>query len=411
MEIRRDRLATEFAKFERQGNGVVLGAPGVGKTHLLVTHFRAAHADHRPAYLLSLDKHSVHNDLELQTELGLDRDLIDTLRDDVRATPAAPGLLIIDSYDSLRSEDAQKYVRTLIRRAQNVLQASWRIIVAVRTFDALRSEMLLAMFPPGAPPAPEFQMRGVLCRHFVVPALSDDETLQAVASIPGLDRIFERSSPEFRWLLRTPFNLWLAEKLLGGGVNPDTLSDVSSEVQLLSLFWHQRVASGLMALRRRSVLTELARAMVEAHQLSVRFDAAYKREDDEVWRDLFSAEILTQVGTAGQRVAFAHNILFDFAVSVLLIEDEPAQVAEFLAAEPARPVFLRPSINYYFTRLWAENRGAFWAVSWFLLTSEQVHLRLFGRLIPMAVVVREAVTVDDLDPVFRALAAKEAQAP
>src|SRR5207244_3176615 len=111
---------------------------------------------------------------------------------------------------------------------------------------------------------------------------------------------------------------------------------------------------GLLSLRRHSVLTEVARAMVDARQLSLRLDALYSRDDDEVWTDLLSAEIVRPVGTSGQRVAFAHNILFDFAVSVLLIEDEPAQVAAFLAAEPARPVFLRPSINYYFTRLWFE---------------------------------------------------------
>lgn len=412
MEIRRDRLAAEFATFERQGNGVVIGAPGVGKTHLLANHFRSAIRANRPAFLLALDKHSVHNDLELQTELQLDRDLIETLNAEPRATTDEPGVLLIDSYDALRSEEAQRYVRTLIRRAENVLQTRWRIIVAVRTFDASRSETLLDLFPRGGgtPPA-EFQMRGVQCRHFIVPTLSDDETRQAVTTIPGLDRIYEGGSPEFRWLLHTPFNLWLAEKLLGGGVAPDALSDVSSEVQLLSLFWHQRVSTGLLSLQRRSVLTEVARGLVEARQLSLRLDAAYRREDDEVWRDLFSSEILALVGTTGQRVAFAHNILFDFAVSVLLIEDEPAQVGAFLAAEPSRPVFLRPSINYYFTRLWFENRDAFWALAWHLLTSQQVHLRLFGRLIPMAVVVREARTVDDLAPIFRSLEAREEAAP
>src|SRR5215203_2263158 len=113
MEIQRDHLAAEFVTFERQGNGVVIGAPGVGKTHLLANHFRAAVAANRPAFLLALDKHSVRNDLELQTELRLDGDLVETLAAEVRATVTSPGLFLIDSYDALRSEDAQKYVRTL----------------------------------------------------------------------------------------------------------------------------------------------------------------------------------------------------------------------------------------------------------------------------------------------------------
>ncbi len=412
MEIRRDRLVTAFAEFERDGNGVVIGAPGVGKTHLLESYFRVAHAANRPAFLLALDKHSVRNDRELHAEFQLERDFLETLADDDRTTPTEPGLLVIDSYDALRSEEAQKYVRILIRRAQNVLQARWRIIVAVRTFDASRSETLLELFPRnGGTPSTEFQMDHVHCRHFVIPMLSDDETHQAIATIPGLYRIYERGSPDFQRLLHNPFNLWLAEKLLSGGANATALSDVSSEVQLLSLFWRQRVGAGRMSLRRRSVVTNITRAMVDAHHLSLRHDTLYRQEDDDVWQDLFSSEVLTEVGTTGQRVSFAHNILFDFAVSVLLIEDEPEQVASFLGAEPSRPVFLRPSINYYFTRLWFEDRNAFWAVAWFLLASAPVHLRLFGRLIPMTVVVREARTVDDLEPIIQSVERNEEAGP
>ena len=412
MEIRRDRVATEFAEFEGNGNGVVIGAPGVGKTHLLAGHFRAADAANRPAFLLALDRHSVRNDQEFRAEFQLEHDLVDTLAADDRATPPAPGLFVIDSYDALRSEEAQRYVRTLIRRAQNVLQARWHIIVAVRTFDASRSETLLDLFPrTGSTPRADFQAPHVHCQHFFVPELSDDETYQAVTTIPDLVDIYGRGSRNFRQLLHIPFNLWLAEKLLGGGVNPNNLTDVSSEVQLLSLFWRQRVSTGPMSLRRRSVLTDIARAMVEDRQLSVRHDAHYRPEHDDTWRDLLSSEILTEVGTASQRIAYAHNILFDFAVSFLLIEDEPAQVAAFFATEPARPVFLRPSINYYFTRLWFEARDAFWNVAWFLLTSKQVHLRLFGRLIPMAVVVREARNIEDIAPIVRSVERNEAAAP
>ena len=408
MEIQRDGLMNEFKAFEREGDGVLIGAPGVGKTHLLRTYCRAAHTTNRPIVPLALDKHSIRNDRELQTELELERDLVDTLASDDRATPYSPGLLAIDSYDALRSEEDQRYVRALIRRAQSALGARWRIIVAVRTFDASRSRTLLDLFPDNgcAPPA-EFQMARVLCRHFVVPLLTDDETRQAVKTVQGLDRIYERGSLDFQELLHSPFNLWLAETLLVAGVDPMALSAVSSEVQLLSLFWAERVETGPMSLRRRSVLTGIAGAMVEARQLSLRQDAHYRQEDDSAWRDLLSSGVLTEVGTARQRVAFGHNILFDFAVSLLLIDDEPAQVAAFLAAEPARPVFLRPSINYYLTRLWFQDRNVFWTVAWFLLTHERADLRLFGRLIPMAVVVREARGVEDLAPVIDAVDREE----
>ena len=412
MDIPRRDLAVQFEGFEHQGGGVLIGAPGIGKTHLLAHQFRAAIAQSRPAYLLALDKHSATSDSDLRTELQIDCDLVELLDADQRATATRPGLLLIDSYDALRSEEAQKYVRTLIRRAQNVLQPRWRIVVAVRTFDATRSETLLQLFPSDhATPEAAFQMPGVNCRHFLVPLLSENETAQAVATVPDLARIYEQGSRAFRLLLRSPFNLWLTEKLLSAPIAPPALSTVSSEVQLLSLFWRQRVATGRMSLRRRSVLTRIARAMVEVRRLSLRQDSLYRRQDDDVWQDLLSSEVLTELGSAGQRVAFAHNILFDFAVGLLLIEDEPAQVADFLAGDFGRPIFLRPSINYYFTRLWFEARDAFWAVAWFLLASDQVQLRLFGRLIPMTVVVREARSVGDLAPVLRSVELDERAGP
>ena len=70
------------------------------------------------------------------------------------------------------------------------------------------------------------------------------------------------------------------------------------------------------------------------------------------WDKLQSDEILTKVSSTGQRIAFSHNILFDYAISVLLIDDEPQHLESFVLEEPSRPLFLRPSLTYFFTRLW-----------------------------------------------------------
>ena len=51
---------------------------------------------------------------------------------------------------------------------------------------------------------------------------------------------------------------------------------------------------------------------------------------------------------------------------------------------PSRPLFLRPSLTYFFTRLWYyEDTKYFWCAFWHILRSDQsVSLRLVARLIP-----------------------------
>ncbi len=404
MKIERPALVAEFSAFEREGNGVVIGAPGVGKSHLLALHFRSAVQRGRRGLLLQLDRYPIRNDLELRTSFGLDRDLLDILRDDEGASASSPGLLVFDSYDALRSEESQRYVLNLLRRLQTVLQDRWRVVVSVRTFDASRSSALLDLFPDTVlPPEGMYRLPTVRCRHFFIPLLSESEAASAAESVAGLGPLYQRGTREFHQLLRVPFHLWLVERLLLGGVSAGALSQVSSEVQLLDYFWQQRVASGTLALPRHRLLTAITRAMVEQRQLSLRIEAHYLPADDGVWTDLLSSEVLVTPDTARQRVSYAHNILFDFAVSVLLIEDAPEAIAAFLAEEPARPVFLRPSIDYHFTRLWFARRDAFWAATWLLITSSEVHLRLFGRLIPMAVIMREAHATGDLAPILERL--------
>ena len=106
----------------------------------------------------------------------------------------------------------------------------------------------------------------------------------------------------------------------------------------------------------------------------------------------------------GQRIAFSHNILFDYAISVLLIEDEPRQLERFVRDDPSRPLFLRPSLTYFFTRLWYDAPESFWNAFWHILPSNRsVHLRLFARLILTSVIANEARSIDQLRPLLERL--------
>ena len=73
----------------------------------------------------------------------------------------------------------------------------------------------------------------------------------------------------------------------------------------------------------------IAHRMVEKRSLTVERDKIYEDLDldksarQKAWNNLLSDEILAKVSSTRQRIAFSHNILFDYAISVLLIDDEP----------------------------------------------------------------------------------------
>jgi len=118
--------------------------------------------------------------------------------------------------------------------------------------------------------------------------------------------------------------------------------------------------------------------------------------------DLLDAGVLIDASLTGQRVAYAHPILFDHAVSTFLIGAGPRGVVEFIAEEPARGLFLWPGLYHYFTRLWLKEPDTFWEVFWQLQEEPDPGTRLFGRLLSTSVLVREARSMDQVLPLLTA---------
>ncbi|MFA5822562.1 MAG: ATP-binding protein [Thermodesulfovibrionales bacterium] len=387
------------------GNGVIIGPPGVGKTYLLKKLSTSLIENNKPCLYLPIDKLGVETEAALKAELGIRGDFIAYLRSQKVADDKNVGIVVIDAFDAARSDIAQKFYLSLIQRIKNELRGLWNIIVSVRTYDARKSEDLLDIFPSSPDDSPEnkFLIPGIHCRHFGVPMLSKDEIKEAFKDIPPLQPIYERASMDFKELLVIPFNLWLLEKLLAINPNMPELSSISSEVQLLGLFWKQRVTDGPTGDDKRGFLSKVTQAMVAQRSLSVRKDEVNVIEGSGLWDSLLSAEILFNVSTTAQRVVFSHNILFDYAVSVLLIEDDPVKCVEFITKDLSRPLFLHPSLNYYFTRLWHSTPDLFWKAFWHILPKTDIHLRLFARLLPTSVLVNEGRKLEQLTPLLDSL--------
>jgi hypothetical protein len=405
MEIKRYELDSAFQTFALAGSGIVIGPPGVGKTHLLKNACIYFHREGIPFLYLPVDKLSGDSASDPGEELGLNCSLLDYLQIQITSEYKGPRILLIDAFDAARSDENRRYYLNLIYQVHNRLGGAWNVIVSVRTYDARRSELLMDLFPPHTKdtPEPAYQMPSIFCRHFAIPELTERELQEAIDSNPHMRAATNGASREFRQLLRIPFNLVLLEKLIDR--DPDFLrsTPIRTEAELLDLFWKQRVLEGDSGEKKRSLLTKLTRAMVEQYVLSVRREEISGIEEDNTLKDLLTLEILVDASLTGQRVAYAHNILFDYAVSVLLIDDEPPRLVEFISEEPARTLFLRPSLYYHFARLWQKKPDAFWEVFWYIRREADTNIRLFARLLPTSVIVREARSMDQLSPLLTAL--------
>jgi len=403
MNIDRATLVDELRAFALAGSGVVIGQPGVGKTHTLRSLRQRLRVEKVPHLILPVDQLGSGRLEELQSLLGFEGDFIAKLRHEIGGAPR-PGILIFDGYDAARGENNRSEVLGLVRRTVNELRGIWNTIVSVRTFDAKKSQRLLELFPH-TNSEPETVMAP--CRQFLIPALREEEVEQALAQVPGLRQLHNAGTQDFHTLLTVPFNLWLIERVLGDGAKASEFSRITSEVQLLELYWDYRVRKTVHSEDREFILKKAAMAMVEDHTLTVRRDQIYQPEVRDAWEGLLSDEILCEVQEREVHVAFTHNILFDFAASVHLLEPDSVKFAQFVAAEPARPLFLRPSLVYHFTWLWHFNRNVFWRNFWDVVNRQEIHLRQIVRLVLPMVVVNESQSSEDLRPLLERLSRNE----
>lgn len=402
MNIDRHRLLDELDSFARTDHGVVTGIPGVGKTHaILELHARWKNSG-LPHLLVPVDRIGSATDEEIRAVLGIDDELLAVAQRLFR-TAGERGVIVFDAFDAARSESTRERVLKIIRRAVAESNGLWTVLVTVRTYDVTRSDALRQLFRDRSITGPRAGAGLDETRSFVIPLLSANEVESAKNQIPGLEELAAQGTADFRQLLHVPFNLWLLDQILSAPGSRAAISQASSVAQLLALYWKRRVLASSQPVTVRHVLEKSVRSMVEEKTLSVRRDRIFEPSLEAAWAEALSSGVLIAPDDTEQRIAFAHNILFDYAVSVLLLDDEPRAMESFIAQDPARPFFLRPSISFYFTRLWHNRRDIFWEATLQTIRSTNQHVRLVGRIVPPSVVVHEARELEDIRPLVTGL--------
>lgn len=380
--VKRNDFIAGIWELSKSRSILLTGGPGIGKSWTVAQLIRECQRNSRPYLPITAEDFDIRSIDDLATALHFKTDVLTFLR-----SLGSDPVLIIDGLDALRGEYSQRAFRELIRRTRQEVP-SCSIVASIRTFDLQQSEQLKDLLFGST------ERSHLPFAEIVVPPFSEKDLLEVTRQVPGIAPLLARADAELVDLLRTPFNLQLAVQLLDAGLAVDELSLMHSQVQLLEKYWRLRVENGASAFDNRAFLRRMVNAMVERKTLSVAEGVVSSEGQTASLVYLQSVEVVRS-GVTG-RLAFTHNILFDYSVARLLLDEKT--VFEFMKADPSRTIFYRPALAFFFHHLWFRDRNLFWNVSKAVFSDESLPER--ARVIPAVTICEATGHLEDLQPMF-----------
>ncbi len=394
------------------GSVLVVGEPGVGKSGVLHSLAEALREEERDVIVLTPQQPPFLSLGGLRDELRLDHDLVDVLANWPGTRPA---FLLIDALDAAREEISAAALRGLIREVGE-RGGRWNVVASIREYDARYSRELANMFKGTPPEGPVAVLVGEpfarVC-HIVIGQLTNDE-LQQISELgaPELARFLKSASTEVVELLHNLFNLRLAAELLDGGTDLRAIQDVRTQLDLLDLYWLKRVLGGGKG-SREPVLRKVVEVMSSERILNVDRDLV----EEEVAAvphilELLSEQVLIEWrpqpsdAPRSSTLAFAHHVLFDYAVARLHLRRNARRVAALLKQDPAFVLLGRPSLVMHFHYLWGlDSPGSaheeFWETA--LAVCGQDGIPEIGKLIGPSVAAKLGEKIQEFVPLLDAL--------
>ncbi len=369
VEVRIDRPVTrQLQCMAALGSYLVVGEPGAGKSvalHQLAVDLIGRGED---VVYLAVDDLTGPSLGALRQELGLEHEFFDVLK---AWTGRGSAYVLIDALDVARVQGTATVYRQLLRELTG-RAGRWRVVCSIRKFDLRYSPELQQLFAAQAPVRlpeefqdPEFAR----LRHLNVPSFSQAELAQLQQQVPALWQLLQAAPAPLQRLLAVPFNLRLAAELLQLGATVTELTPIHTQLELLDRYWQRRVLGDTQQSdANEAVLRRACEQMVTARSLQVARGDLAEPAASAALDTMLSGQVLvewqpTPTAQPDRRVlAFAHHLLFDYAVAVLLLAGLPGTVTGRLRADPELALVVRPSILLHFQRLWALDvtRARFW---------------------------------------------------
>ena len=410
VEVHIDRPAAVYLRqVVATGSCLVIGEPGAGKSAALHQLAGELASQGEDVVYLAVDDMSGQSLGAIRQDLGLEHELVDVLE---AWTGPRPGYFLMDALDVARVQGSARAYRQLLREVTS-REGRWRVVCSIRKFDLRYSADLQQLFATQQPlQAPqEFQdPEFTAIRHLNIPALIPAELAQLELQAPALWQLWQAAGLSLQGLLRVPFNLRLAAELLELGLTIGELSPIRTQVELLERYWQRRVLDvGQQGDANEAVLRRACERMVTGRSLQVARSDLADPAASAALDTLLSAQVLVEwqptVSAQPDRqvLAFAHHLLFDYAVAQLLLAGLPGTATRRLNADPELALVVRPSVLLHFHRLWALDpvRARFWDETLGMVADHAVPeiAKLLGPL--AAVELAEALS--DLEPLSAAL--------
>lgn len=379
--IRIARNCTESVLRAATGSILLVGDPGAGKSAVISAAAARLRGEGKQVIELAVDRLPVESAEGLQQQLGLTHRVLDVLENWPGSEPA---FLFIDALDATRGGRSEGVFRWLIAEVLKMPSKRWRVVASIRSFDLRMGQQLAELFS-GRPPDSNYADRAFgAVKHIHIPPWENGELEELLRRAGPIADAVRAGGARLFDLARTPFNTRLLADLLSGGASPDTFSAISTQSQLLDLYWAHRVRKhGLPA---EVCLQQVIEQMVERRSLQVdRLQVA--SNSAAALESLLHESVLMAV--SGERyIAFRHHILFDFAASRVYLDLLHNQtLASVLGGERALGLMLGPALIFALNELWLNSnatRDEFW----------RAILVCVGR--------------PDMDPVVRSIAARVA---
>lgn len=360
--VRRDcQAAVESAV--RNGPLLIIGEPGAGKSGVLNALVRIMSDAGSDVLELAVDRYSVESLEGLSRELGLKHPLLDVLE---AWDGPEPAYLVIDALDATRGGRGEGVFRALIERVLE-LKGRWSVVASIRNFDLRMGQQFRALFK-GVPPEASLadpSFAGV--RHIQVPPWSEAEFDQLLSQSPSLAACVAQAPPRLRDLAMVPFNTRLLSELISAGAVSD-LDEVSSQADLLRLYWDHRV--GGHGVRAMTSLSRLVQLMVQARAL--RAATLQSAGDDPAMIDILCKEGVLVVDSA-RWVQFRHHLLFDYAAARLVLDPSAIVSGAYRFSKvDALGLMLSPALGFVLREIWESetDRARFWIALGTLINDE-----------------------------------------
>ena len=403
-EIRRSvtQVLTEHAP---NTSMLVIGEPGSGKSGSIYSAARQLVSNGFPVVAIAVDRHPMSSLDALRNDLQLEHEFLDVLQN---WPSERRGVLFIDALDASRGGPSDRLFQDLIRGVVERVP-NWNVVASIRSFDLKFGARYRNLFR-GSPIESKYadNQFGEI-QHLSIPKLTDEELAQVWLTSPPMREAYHNGTNDLKELLRSPFNLFLLTNVLSAGTLD--LSHISTQLQLLHLYWsHRVIGSDQQGFAREGFLRTALSKMIEQHQLWVSIAAIPQVRSTDL-AHLLSEGVIRSSSVSGpvdqvSRIAFSHHVLFDYGVSRLVFESGSApDLVPRLAGSDEDALVTAPGAMMAFQSLWEEDpqgRSKFWTKSLELVKADCSGA--FSRMLPARIAASLTVTVEDFKPVLDCLA-------